>query len=118
VTTGPENSAADIWVKNSADIDDLSPAIIATLDDVVAAWSANGGPTPVITSGNDGRHSQNSLHFSDQAIDLRTNNIIDTLSATIAADLQARLGDDYDVIFESFPNNPSNDHIHVEYDPN
>jgi len=118
VTTGPENSTADIWVKSSANIDNLSPQIVDTLDDVVAAWAANGGPTPVITSGNDGRHSNGSLHFSDQAIDLRTNNISDSLSAIIAADLQTRLGNDYDVIFERFPGNPSNDHIHVEYDPN
>jgi len=117
VSTGPEGSAADIWVKSSANIDNLSPQIVDTLDDVVAAWAANGGPTPVITSGNDGRHSNGSLHFSNQAIDLRTNNISDSLSAIIAADLQARVGDDYDVIFERFPSNPANDHIHVEYDP-
>lgn len=30
----------------------------------------------------------------------------------------ARLGADFDVIFERFPSNPANDHIHLEYDPN
>jgi len=84
---------------------------------VVAAFAANGAPTPVITSGNDSVHGPNSLHFEDQAIDLRARNISDSLAATIAADLQARLGSDYDVLFERFPNRPNNDHIHIEYDP-
>jgi hypothetical protein len=104
--------------KSSADIDQLSPEIERTLNDIVVVWSENNAPTPVITSGNDGRHSTNSFHYRDLAIDLRANNISDNQAATIAADLQVRVGDDYDVIFERFPNNPANDHIHLEYDPN
>jgi len=117
VTIGAEGSTSDIWAKSTAQIDQLSPQMTATLDDIVAVWDNNGGPTPVITSGNDGRHSSGSLHYHNQALDLRTNNISDALSQRIADDLQSRLGSDYDVIFERFPSNPANDHIHVEFDP-
>jgi conjugal transfer mating pair stabilization protein TraG len=46
--------------------------------------------------------------------DLRANCISNIRGNTIAADLQVRLGEDYDVVFERFPNNPANDYIHVE----
>ena len=117
VTVGAENSSADIHLKGSADIANLDQRVVDTFDEIVAAWQAAGGPTPVITSGNDGRHSVGSLHFSDLAIDLRANNISDSLAQSIANDLSNRLGSDFDVIFESFPSNPANDHIHLEYDP-
>lgn len=118
VTVGAEGSSADLHLKRGADIDNLDRRVVDTFDDIVAAWSAAGGPTPVITSGNDSRHSQGSLHFRDLAVDLRANNISDSLAQSIANDLAARLGADFDVIFERFPNNPANDHIHLEYDPN
>ncbi|MGI9418465.1 MAG: peptidoglycan-binding protein [Geminicoccaceae bacterium] len=118
VSVGREGSGADLLLKANADIDNLDPRVRATFDDIVGAWDAAGGPTPVITSGNDSRHSVGSLHFQDLAIDLRANNISDSLAQSIADDLARRLGSDFDVIFERFPNNPANDHIHLEYDPN
>ena len=118
VSVGAEGSSADIWLKRTADIDNLDRRILDTFDEIVAAWDAAGGPTPVITSGNDGRHSTNSLHYRDLAVDLRANNISDSLAQSIANDLSVRLGPDFDVIFERFPSNPANDHIHLEYDPN
>ena len=117
VTVGPEGSDADLFLKRGADIDNLDRRVVDTFDDITAAWAAAGGPTPVITSGNDRRHSQGSLHYRDLAIDLRANNISDSLAQSIANDLSARLGADFDVIFERFPNNPANDHIHLEFDP-
>ncbi len=115
---GAEGGNAPIWAKSTANTANLAPTITRILDDVVQAWAANDGPTPVITSGNDGRHSNGSLHYSNQAIDLRANNISDAKSQAIADYLQSSLGSDYDVIFEHFPGNTSNDHIHIEYDPN
>jgi len=104
------------WLRKRIELYDVAATESGRIDDVFVAWAANGGPIPVITSGNDGRH--NSLHFSELAVDLRAYTITDTLSARIGADSQSRLGDDYDVIFESLQNNPANDHINVEYDPN
>lgn len=117
VSVGPERSGADLEVKSSANIDNLDPRITATFDDIVSAWAAANGPTPVITSGNDGRHRDGSFHYQELAIDLRANNISDSLAQSIADDLARRLGADFDVIFERFPNNPANDHIHIEFDP-
>ncbi len=117
ITVGAEGSNADVWTKSSADISYLSESMVSTLDDIVASWQSQTNKTPVITSGNDGRHMLGSLHYQNQALDLRANNLSDAMSQQIATDLQRRLGDDYDVVFERFSNNPSNDHIHVEYDP-
>lgn len=117
VTIGPEGSGADIEIKSGVDITHLSIEIQDSLDEIVAAWDKNNGPAPVITSANDGLHSTNSLHYSDQAIDLRANNVTDQKAQQITDSLQALLGADYDVIFEHFTDNPTNDHIHVEYDP-
>ena len=74
--------------------------------------------TPVITSGNDGSHGSRSLHFEDAAIDIRGNNITNEQGRAIANDLRSALGDDnFDIIFEIFPGNPANDHLHLEFDP-
>jgi len=65
----------------------------------------------VITSGSDGQHMTGSLHYSDEALDLRIWDLDDP--ARVAAELQAKLGEDFDVVF-----GPSHDtHIHAEYDP-
>lgn len=71
----------------------------------------------VITSANDGRHMDGSLHYKDRAFDIRIWNIKSknsqlrhALARTWAARIAERLGEDYDVILES-------DHIHMEYDP-
>ncbi|MEZ5932674.1 MAG: LysM peptidoglycan-binding domain-containing protein [Alphaproteobacteria bacterium] len=118
VSVGPVGGNADLQVKSGANIANLDPRVRDTFDDIAAAWAAAGGPTPVITSGNDSTHSRGSLHYSNLAVDLRANNISDSLAQSIANDLQARVGSDFDVIFERFPSNPANDHIHLEYDPN
>ena len=68
-----------------------------------------------ITSANDSKHMEGSLHYTNQAFDIRIKNIIGGMEFPLAARawaerMQVALGDDYDVLLES-------DHIHVEYDP-
>lgn len=65
----------------------------------------------VITSGNDGRHSSKSRHYSGMALDLRVRNLPDPEAdgRQIASELNEALGIDFDVIFEG-------DHIHVEWE--
>lgn len=63
-----------------------------------------------ITSGSDGTHSANSLHYSGNALDFRTRDVIHSDRAILAAEIKARLGENYDVVLES-------DHLHVEHDP-
>ncbi len=64
----------------------------------------------VITSICDGLHSSKSKHYEGNAFDCRTKHLSMTKAANIAATLQDRLGDEYDVVLES-------DHLHVEFDP-
>jgi len=65
----------------------------------------------VITSLNDAKHSQTSLHYSGAAVDLRTVvlNPEEDWDA-IAREIKSRLNIHYDVINES-------NHIHLEYQP-
>jgi hypothetical protein len=66
-----------------------------------------------ITSANDSIHHPESLHYKNQAYDIRIWNIIGSVSAGARAwaeRMQVALGDDYDVLLER-------DHIHIEWDP-
>lgn len=90
----------------------MAPAIVA----VAAAAGELGLPTPVITSGNDSKHMKGSLHFKDRALDFRGNNVKVSVGKQFEKAVAARLGRDYDVVFETFMN-PANNHLHVEYDP-
>lgn len=117
VPTGPVGSSAPLWVKAGARIEKLVVMIRASFSVIVDAWRAVQGPTPVITSGTDGVHGSGSLHYSGRAIDLRANNIQPAQARAARDHLQSRLGRNYDVIYETFPGNPSNNHIHLEYDP-
>jgi hypothetical protein len=74
-------------------------------------------PEVVITSANDGRHKDGSLHYRNAAVDIRVKNLPDepTKRSFLAA-LVAELGDaDYDFLYED-PGGP-NQHIHIEFDP-
>lgn len=116
VRVGEEgDTSADIWRKPTANIANLDPKLTQIFDEVVAAWAAVTDKTPVITSGNDGRHSNGSRHYSDLAIDLRANNITDAQSAELESLLQDALGPEYFVDFEHFPGFTANDHLHISY---
>lgn len=65
----------------------------------------------VVTSGVEGRHSPNSLHYFGRAIDCRINHILSDRDVELIADtIRRRLGETYDVVLEA-------DHLHIEYDP-
>lgn len=70
----------------------------------------------IITSVNDGRHMDDSKHFTDEALDSRTKHIQDEYSKKlIASEIKESLGEDFDVILESLGGD--NEHLHIEYDP-
>ena len=73
-------------------------------------------PTPTITSGNDSRHGAKSLHYADRALDFRGNTISIAQGQSFREGVKQRIGKEYDVVFETF-SNASNNHLHVEYDP-
>jgi len=64
----------------------------------------------IITSALDGQHSATSLHYAGCAVDLRTRHLRGTQAQEIADELNAALGQQYDVIYEG-------NHIHIEYQP-
>jgi hypothetical protein len=63
-----------------------------------------------ITSGTDGKHMADSLHYSGNAIDLRCRDINPGMMPAYLAALKERLGPEFDIVLEE-------DHVHVEYDP-
>ena len=90
---------------NTVNVEDLIPEIrdrLPELDQVYEEFQTE----LVITSGKDGVHGKNSLHYEGKAIDLRTWNVLDNLVKRI----RVQLGAEYDVILEK-------DHIHIEWDP-
>lgn len=66
-----------------------------------------------ITSANDRKHRDDSLHYQNKAFDIRVMNIIGDVHREAklwAKRMQAELGLDYDVVYEI-------NHIHIEHDP-
>ena len=63
----------------------------------------------VITSGTDGRHGENSLHYKGLALDFRTRDLTLGQQKIWLALCEEKLGEDWDIVLEK-------DHMHVEYD--
>lgn len=99
-------------IKFGVDLRGLSPQMAVA--HTIACWvyfKNTGNPYAcVITSGSDGKHGPNSLHYKGKALDLRTNTILPALLPTLVKELRWALGEQFDVVLES-------DHIHVEFDP-
>lgn len=76
---------------------------------VEEVWKKNTTIQPTITSANDGKHMDGSLHYKNLAWDLRTRNLEEDQVAKILTSLQSSLGIGWDVVQET-------DHIHVEFD--
>jgi hypothetical protein len=64
----------------------------------------------VITSGIEGQHGAESLHYSGRAVDLRTRHLNESQIVFVVEKLNELLNADFDVVRES-------DHLHIEYDP-
>lgn len=94
-------------IKSGVDLRGLSPqmAIAYTI-----ACKCYGQYDCVITSASDGKHGPNSLHYSGQALDLRTRHIHGQGLQLVVDKLREALGSQFDVVLES-------DHIHLEFDP-
>ena len=67
-----------------------------------------------ITSANDSKHSDASLHYKGCALDFRTKDYAGDKQA-LRDRIKAALGPDFDVVLEAL--GEDNEHIHVEYDP-
>jgi hypothetical protein len=67
-----------------------------------------------ITSGREGDHMPGSLHYSGNAIDIRTRDLTSWQVSCLIFELRQRLGKNFDVVDETSGGAP---HIHIEYDP-
>ncbi|WP_375402433.1 hypothetical protein [uncultured Sphingomonas sp.] len=107
-----------VSVKNArVQMDRLDASMGPVISAVAQTARELGLPRPVITSANDSRHKNGSLHYDNRALDFRGNNISIADGQRLEAAVKAILGPGYDVDFETFAN-ASNNHLHVEYDPN
>ena len=110
-------ASQNVGIKAGVNIEKLRPEMAQTIGVVSSVASDLNLPRPVITSGNDSKHMTGSLHYKNSALDFRGNNITLEQGRSYRDHIQARLGKDYQVFFETFLNNPSNNHIHIEYQP-
>ena len=115
VATGCLVMMPDLCLKDGVRITGghFEPEIVRILDAARETAPMMERGTIWITSANDSRHHDDSLHYKDRAFDIRIFNIIGDVHREAkdwAVRLQEALGPDYDVIYES-------NHIHVEFDP-
>lgn len=95
-----------ILLKSGVDISRLNRPIRRTLNRLADIY-ANYDLSVIITSTYEGNHSPSSLHYSNDAIDIR---IIPGKTQQLIQEIKETLGTDFDVVLER-------DHIHIEYDP-
>lgn len=89
----------------------LQPELLLALLVADGVWRGVGQEL-VVTSLNDSKHSNGSLHYAGCAADLRTRYFTGDQVLLVADTLRDALGNckDYDIVVEA-------DHIHIEYQP-
>lgn len=69
----------------------------------------------VVTSAADGKHKAGSLHYSGDAVDIRSKSLPKNKKQLVLQKLQAACGSDYDIILEYL--GEDQEHFHAEFDP-
>ena len=93
-------------IKAGVDISRLRPEIRKRLNEIAKEVWYIENEELVVTSTYEGSHSEGSLHYANLAVDIR----LHKKGEDVRAELQDKLGTDYDVVL-------SPTHIHIEYDP-
>jgi conjugal transfer mating pair stabilization protein TraG len=117
VNLGGVASAAGLDIKSGANLSSMDSSMAPALTAAAASAHALGLPQRVVTSARDSQHTRGSLHPEGKGVDLRGNDISVAQGRQWARDVRERLGSDYDVNFETFRDNPANNHLHIEHDP-
>ncbi len=94
-------------LKLGVDISRLSCPVRGVLAGIDQIFALMAGREAVITSTYEGDHIANSLHYANNAVDLR---LPERDTTGVVLKLRAYLGKDFDVVSELT-------HIHIEYDP-
>ena len=109
--SGPQDYS--LVLKAGVRLAELQPqTVLAML--IVHSILARSGTQCVITSCNDSKHSDASLHYQGRAFDFRTKTYKFDKQALIQ-EIRAALGEEFDVLLED--EDGPNQHAHVEYDP-
>ncbi len=97
-------------LKAGVDLRGITPQLAIAY--TIASWiySNKAGARCIITSGSDGKHGPNSLHYQGKALDLRTYHLRPDQVHPIYLSLKECLGEQFDVVLEQ-------DHIHLEFQP-
>jgi len=91
----------------------LTPAMAYMLYKLEQFHRRNVGPDLVITAMANGTHMTGSKHYTNEAMDIRSHNFLDTDSKLdFARDFGSFLGPKFTVILESI--GQSNEHFHVQ----
>ena len=98
----------EIEYKSSSVVMQLSAELLAALPIILQAY-AYFDDKLTITSGRDGAHMANSLHYVGEAVDIRIWRLSKREQRLLVAALAVALGHDYDVVLEKT-------HIHIERD--
>jgi len=96
--------------KAGVDFSEMHSRILAALPEIDAIHKRTIGRAALITSGREGTHSANSLHYKGRAVDFRTRDLADTTKQRLWNHLKDRFDRDFDIVLEAT-------HIHFEYDP-
>lgn len=99
-----------MWVKNGISFEKLQACMFAAII-VANEFCKENEKACMITSGNDGQHMANSLHYIGRALDFRTREMDEALQFKFVQYMRERLDTCYDIVLEK-------DHLHVEYDEN
>jgi len=101
--------ARPAWAAKPGAQPSTDPRILRARAVVAAVWASR-GLTVTVTSGLDGSHRANSLHYVGLAEDYRTRDVPAGQLPGMVTEIRALLGRQYDVVIE-----PT--HLHVEFDP-
>jgi hypothetical protein len=95
---------------NGVDLNGMKPETLAGFVVVVFYFIMEIKQPCRLTSGTEGPHGHNSLHFAGLAFDIGKAGVREVFQPKVRADLAARLGDQFDVVDEG-------NHWHIEYQP-
>ena len=106
---------AYVSLKKGVRLSNLAPQMAVAILIAAGCYGARGVRQLVVTSCNDSKHGWGSLHFSGNAVDLRSKNVPRGTLDALVMSLKSALGADCDVVLED--RDGDNEHIHAEYQP-
>lgn len=98
-----------MYLKQGVEVDGVQPEIVMAMFIAFSVYQQIEKEL-VVTSVKDGVHSPASLHYTGNAVDIRTRHLSPEQIEWVGAALKERLGSHYDVVVH-------NSHIHIEYQP-